>query len=613
MTDIITIPLNRLTLWKGNVRKTGVNDGIGELAASISAHGLLQSLVVREGKRGKYDILAGQRRYLALTALARNGSIGKDHPIPCQHANDDVDAKELSLAENVVRAPMHPADQFEAFRVLIDEGATPTDIAARFGIAETVVAKRLKLGRLSPVLLDAYRNGEIGLEQAQAFAVSDDPSAQERVFADLPEWNLRPDTIREALTAEEIPTSDKRVLFVGVDAYREAGGVLRQDLFCEDGTGYVTDTALLDRLVSEKLNTIRTQVSAEGWRWVEGVADLDWQALSRFSRLHPAHALSDDDQAELDRLTAEYDELSYADDSDDAERLSVLDKRIEELNESGRNWPAETLALASAIVSLDHDGSVSIERGLVRREDLRNAGPELIGDADNDSAPAKRTGLPDRLVEDLTAQKSAAIGAELMGQPEMALVAVVHCLAIRSLYAGCTASSCLELFPRSVSLQSSLAAPDACKGFTAIQQECDRVSDRLPGNPEDLWSWCLERSRDELLDLLAIIAAKAVNAVQRKGDKPDACRLVHANDLAKALKLDTGAWFSPTAENYFNRVSRAQILAAIDEAKGEHAPALDKLKKSDLAVRAESLVAGAGWLPEPLRIAEPDALSEAAG
>ena len=187
--------------------------------------------------------------------------------------------------------------------------------------------------------------------------MTDDQSAQERVFADLPDWNLRPDTIREALTADEIPTSDKRVLFVGVDAYREAGGVLRQDLFCEDGTGYVTDTALLDRLVSEKLDTVRSQVSAEGWRWVESVADLDWQALSRFSRLHPEQALSDDDQAELDRLTAEYDELSYADDSDDAERLAVLDKRIDELNESGRKWPAETLALAGAIVSLDRDGS----------------------------------------------------------------------------------------------------------------------------------------------------------------------------------------------------------------------------------------------------------------
>jgi ParB family transcriptional regulator, chromosome partitioning protein len=85
--------------------------------------------------------------------------------------------------------------------------------------------------------------------------------------------------------------------------------------------------------------------------------------------------------------------------------------------------------------------------------------------------------------------------------PCAALAAVVHCLAIRSLYAGCTATSCLELFPRSFTLQSSLSAPDACKGLTAIEQECDHISDRLPGNPEDLWSWCLERSRDELLAL----------------------------------------------------------------------------------------------------------------
>ena len=200
-----------------------------------------------------------------------------------------------------------------------------------------------------------------------------------------------------------------------------------------------------------------------------------------------------------------------------------------------------------------------------------------------------------------------------MGQPDIPLAAVVHCLAIRSLYAGCTATSCLELFPRSFSLQSSLSAPEACKGITVIEQECDHISDRLPGNPEDLWSWCLERSRDELLDLLAIIAARAVNTVQRKGDRPDACRLVHAAELGKSLKLDIGAWFTPTAEVYFNRVSRVQILAAINEAKGEHAPALDKLKKSELAVRAEGLVAGTGWLPEPLRSAEPEALAQAAG
>jgi ParB family chromosome partitioning protein len=70
-----------------------------------------------------------------------------------------------------------------------------------------------------------------------------------------------------------------------------------------------------------------------------------------------------------------------------------------------------------------------------------------------------------------------------------------------------------------------------------------------------------------------------------------------ARNWRKSLALDMGAWFTPTAENYFGCISRSQILVAIDEAKGAHAPALDKLKKGELAARAQDLVAGSGWLP----------------
>jgi ParB family transcriptional regulator, chromosome partitioning protein len=81
--EATTIPLNKLTVWDGNVRKTGVTDGIDELAASIAAHGLLQSLVVRKAKRGKYAVVAGQRRLLALQSLAKSKAIAADLDIPC--------------------------------------------------------------------------------------------------------------------------------------------------------------------------------------------------------------------------------------------------------------------------------------------------------------------------------------------------------------------------------------------------------------------------------------------------------------------------------------------------------------------------------------------------
>ena len=573
MTDTITIPLSRLTPWTGNVRKTGVKDGISELAASIAAHGLLQSLVVRKGKRGKYEIVAGQRRYLALSALAKGHTIDTDYPVPCMLVDDTSAATELSLAENVIRAPMHPADQFEAFRTLIDDGATAAEIAARFGLSELAVTQRMKLGRLSPSILEAYREGEIGLDAAQAFTVTDDHEAQDRVFSQLSSWNRQPHIIRRALTVDEIPTSDKCVRFVGTDAYLAAGGAIRQDLFSDEDTGYLLDAALLDRLVTAKLSTIAAQVSIEGWRWVETAADADYQALSRFARRYPDRTeLSDNDQSECDRLSEEYDTLADSEDESDSEQLARIEQRIDALTAKIEAWPSETLSIAGAIVTIDHSGSVRIERGLVRKEDIRKAGPsgELPASSEDDDVSTD-TALSPRLIEDLTAEKSAAIAAELIGQPDIALAAVVHALALDRLYSGHGHDSCLRLRLSPPGLGAAIAKPDVSKALAALAQEQDRLGDQLPGNPADLWNWCLERSRDELLSLLAFMAATAVDVVQRKTDRPNASRLIHGNHFAQALQLDMTAWYTPTADGYFDRIRRAQILTAIDEAKGEHA------------------------------------------
>lgn len=607
MTDTITIPLNRLAPWDGNVRRTGIHDGIDELAASIAAHGLLQSLVVRKGKRGKYEIVAGQRRFLALSSLAKDGTIAKDFPVPCMLAEGDIDATELSLAENVVRAPMHPADQFEAFRALIDGGATVAEVAARFGVVETIVARRLKLGRLSPVILEAYRNDEIGLDEAQAFAVSDDHTAQERVLAQLNSWNCQPHTIRRMLTEHEIETSDKRVRFVGVDAYRDAGGVIRQDLFSEDDTGYIVDVALLDRLVAEKLKTVAAEIAAEGWHWVETVPEVDHGALSDFSRRFPDRVeLPEDEQAELDALSEDYDSLVDSDD-DNAERLAEVEARMDALTAKTEAWSADTLAVAGALVTLGYDGEVRVERGLVHKSDLPKAPQGSTETLVSDAALAEvRSGLSDKLVEDLTAEKSAAIGATLVERSDIALAAVVHALALDLLYPGYGNATCLKLRVTPPALSGSIAKPDASKGIVALATLKDRLGDDLPGNPCDLWAWCLARTTDELLGLLAFIAGSAVDGVRRKSDRAGSDRLAHADRLADALALDITAWYVPTADGYFARISRADILAAVDEAKGEHAPSLEKLKKAELAARAEALVAGTGWLPMPLRIATSD-------
>src|SRR5262249_37756924 len=103
--------------------------------------------------------------------LVGTGAVGQAAPVSCNVRSGD-DSAELSLAENVVRIAMHPADQFDAWRGLTDKGAGVSEIAARFGVAESTVRKRLALARVSPVIFNLYRQGEIELEALQAFTVT---------------------------------------------------------------------------------------------------------------------------------------------------------------------------------------------------------------------------------------------------------------------------------------------------------------------------------------------------------------------------------------------------------------------------------------------------------
>ncbi len=599
MTDIITIPLDRLVAWKGNVRKTGTQEGIDELAASIAAHGLLQSLVVRPTKNGKYEVIAGRRRFLALTALTKSGRLPKKHPVNCIVASENMDATELSLAENVMRMPMHPIDQLEAFHAIVDAGATAADVASRFGVTELLVNRRLKLARLSPMILDAYRNEEIDLETAQAFTITDDHAAQERVYTALPEWNRTAHAIKRALTEDEVPSTDKRVRFVGLECYRAAGGTVRQDLFNDKDEGYLSDTELLDQLVQDKLRLAADTIKQEGWLWVETAIDLDYAATNHFTRAYPEEAeLSDADQAELEALTAEYEQLD-SDDEPDTQRLDEIDKRIDLLTESTKKWPTSILNQAGAILSLDHRGEVRVERGLIRPEDRSEEAAPWDNDPPSASRPTHR--ISASLMAELTAQRTAAISVELLRRPAIALAAIVHRLALTTFYPGAATGSCVQLSIQQTPLASWIAKSSDCRPINERDDHGSSLQSTLPSHPDDLWQWCLDRSTDELLSLLAYLAALSVNAVQTAHDRPDCDRLKHANDLAEALQLDMGKWFTPTAQNYFSRVNRNLIMTAIDEAQGGHGPALDKLKKGELAIRAEAIVATANWLPHPLR------------
>ena len=153
--NLILVPLGQLLPRhsKLNVRKTARRLSIPELAASISRVGLLQNLIVVLAADGEhYEVVAGDRRLTALKLLAKKKRIAADHDVPCLLVAD-ASARTVSLAENILREAMHPADQFEAFAALVKEGRPVEDIAADFGVSPLVVQRRLKLANVSPRLM----------------------------------------------------------------------------------------------------------------------------------------------------------------------------------------------------------------------------------------------------------------------------------------------------------------------------------------------------------------------------------------------------------------------------------------------------------------------------
>lgn len=311
MSKSIYLKLSALAVDDANVRKTGVKEGLVELKASIVAHGLLQPLLVRkQGK--KFAVTAGQRRFYALQALQKDGTLANDYEVHCMETDASEEATEISLAENTMRLQMHPADQFEAFSQLAANGMDVAGIAARFGYAESTVQKLLKLARVSPKIIDSYRAGELNLEQVQAFACTDDHDRQEEVFADIDPEYAEPEEIRDALTPEgDIPSTDKRAIYVGIEAYTKAGGNIRGDLFTE--TTFFLDADLLDKLAAKKLTKSEKKIAAEGWSWVEVTPDLPYETRNKYGRIYDSLTpLSPKLQIEYDALSAEAGKLESA-------------------------------------------------------------------------------------------------------------------------------------------------------------------------------------------------------------------------------------------------------------------------------------------------------------
>jgi ParB family chromosome partitioning protein len=649
------IPFCQLVLSQKNVRRLKAGLSIEDLADDIYHRTLLQSLNVRpvvgeDGQEtGMFEVPAGGRRFRALELLVKSKRMAKDQPVPCVVREAGI-AEEDSLAENVMRVGLHPLDQFRAFTALIDAGLSEEDIAARFFVSVSTVRQRLRLASVAPRLLEIYGDDGMSLEQLMAFSVNENHARQEQVWEQLSQtYQPSAHQIRRLLTEDAIPASDRRVRFIGLEAYVEAGGYVMRDLFSSDQDGWLQDPALVELLVNEKLSEVAQEIGAEGWKWVEAAIDLPYGCERGKRRITGTTVpLTDDEQSTLDALVEEYDGLGeqYQDGGDlpdevDA-RLTEIDAGITALTQRPVTYDPEEQARAGVFVSLSHDGRLRIDRGYVRPEDEPAA--EGAGDDDSQAAGIASTGptvsvggqvqtgeqaddeddairpLPDRLVSELTAERTLALRDALANAPHAAFLALLHALCL-SVFRSHVQAGCVQIGVTQAWLGN--AAPNLRETVwsQSIQQRHEQWADRLPSEPDELWSALAAMAHEERMTLLAHCVSLGVNALFEATKGYDgrisahevAQRIAAADALAGVVGLDMAeAGWAPTVDNYLGRVTKPRIIEAVREAKGEATAVLiEHLKKGDMAREAERLLAGTGWLPEPLRLPQAEADPEA--
>jgi len=632
--NLIRVPLARLRPSKRNVRKTA-GQSIDALAESIARVGLLQNLTVILARDGEhYDVVAGGRRLAALKLLSKTRRIPRDWEVPCLLVAD-ANARTVSLTENMQREAMHSADQFEAFAALVAEGRPIEDIAADFSVTPLVVQRRLKLANVSPRLLADYRADAVNLDQLMALAITDDHAAQDSAFYDAPEWQRSAHALRDRLTEREIDAGHALVRFVGLDAYEAAGGGIRRDLFAEGDSGvYVTDAALLETLVRDKLDSHAATVKAEGWAWVDATPAATYADLQTFQRAprerrNPTKRESDRMEKLETKMQTIGEALDAALEEDDEEKADALQEegdrvgqQLQALEDRLLDYAPNVKAAAGAVVTLDRQGQLVVHRGLMREaeakalrtlERLRQgfSGEDEENDGGEDDDQPRPASMSDRLAQRLSAHRTAALQIELARHPQVALAAVVHGMmqAVMPVGRYCHHNVPLEM---RLTVQDRLAslAPDWPESPAAVAlAELQRAAgEALPQDSAELFAALLATPQDELLRLMAVCAALTVDAIT-----PRATPLQPGMELAQAVGLDMAAWWQPTAEGYFMHLSKAMILEAVGEFAPEHVSRLEKLKKAELASEAERLVADTGWMPDIFRAqASQDAATETA-
>ena len=615
-TAVQTVALSQLRLSPKNTRQRRDPEAIESMAASIQHHGLLQNLIVEPAANDPdtFEVLAGGTRLAAMERLVSDGKLASDYPVRVL-VETNGQAIEASAAENLVRTRLSPAEEFDAFKAMADNGKSRDEIAQHFGVARIVVDRSLKLANVNPQLLQIFRDGGMELDQLRALALTDDHEFQRKVWFGVEHRGQRMAyQIREKITNREVRAGSELARFVSLDAYEAAGGVVRRDLFGKDA--WLTDRPLLESLAMDRLEAKAQQLRAEGWSWAEAHLSLDYSQRNEYPRgFNPdlaeqqatpeqQHCIEDArhrlsaiaKQADAGYFTAEEEEQLLAEQDQLEAELEELEAQIKLI------WPAHVLEQSGCLVTIV-DGSLHVDYGRLRPGQKATPDGKITGKARDPGAeqpgakdaPKKAT-LSGDMQHRLHLHRRAALRVALTKDHSLAIELLLAQLLTDLFTSGNTGKlfdiqlrihHAAEVEGKGVQLADVVSSP----ARKVIDAQVATLKAKLPKKAAEVGPWLATQSVDQLLELFALVAAVTLLTSEAQ-----------AAALARAAKIDMCDWWQPDAAHYLGLVPKALIADAVQDVHGKAAAEKIEAMKKDAAVaEAGKLLAKSGWLPKPLR------------
>lgn len=627
-----TLAHAKLRLSESNVRKANADAGLEALAASIAEHGLLQPLIVSPsaGKKTLYDVHAGGRRWRAIGLLIERGVLPKDYAIDVRLCeNEDAAAREISLAENLIREAMTPADEARAYRDIVDGGADAEAVARRFGVTVRHVQGRLRLADLADPIFAALAAGEITLDVAMAYGSTGDRERQAAAWERLStSWQAdNSQAIRRAIAEESLSADHPIARFLGEAEYVACGGRIERDLFAGEGEGQWLDGDLAMDLAAKKL-AHEAEVAELGSKlaWVKPtlathVTYDETKDLHAYwpRRAEPtAEALARMDEIS-DRMTEISEILDAPDDGDDVEALeteyNALDAEHDRLADTDLLIPEEDKPNVGTFLVLGKDGQPRLlETYYTASKPARR--PSSLGEPASDaeaeteeSVPS--ASLPRSLEEQMAKDRRDVLALHIAHDPALALDLAIFSLARdHAGHFGYSDTGCtIRITDRNE--PSGLTGIPASVAVTDLEQQRANLPNDWASEEDSFASFLAFRALDDGVKAgwLAYAVSQSLKASLASGTHASTFQ----SRLGAEIGIDMAQHWRPGAENFFDRIKKAQILGILGQFDPEIALRYAAAKKTELATAAARLCSGdtiiepeikakaLSWVPDVMR------------